>query len=44
MGLVRKEKHRPGAFKQANKLHKTGRHRSKSSISSEVKGRIYKFL
>lgn len=40
MGLVRKEKHRPGAFKQANKLHKTGRHRSKSSISSEVKGKV----
>ncbi|CAL7942706.1 unnamed protein product [Xylocopa violacea] len=40
MGLVKQEVHRPGAFKQTNKPHKTGRHRSKGSISSEVKGKV----
>lgn len=32
--------HRPGAFKQVNKSHKTGRHRSKGAINNEVKGNI----
>lgn len=38
MGTDKQETHRPGAFKQVNKSHKTGRHRSKGSISAEVKG------
>ncbi|KAJ8933917.1 hypothetical protein NQ318_016489 [Aromia moschata] len=29
--------HRPGAFKQTNKEHKHGRHRSKGSISISAK-------
>ncbi|XP_043497043.1 pre-rRNA-processing protein TSR1 homolog isoform X1 [Polistes fuscatus] len=33
------ETHRPGAFKQINKVHKTGRHRSKGVINNEVKGK-----
>ncbi|XP_068985544.1 pre-rRNA-processing protein TSR1 homolog [Bombus flavifrons] len=40
MGTTKQEVHRPGAFKQVNKPHKTGRHRSKGSISSEVKGKV----
>ncbi|KOC67732.1 Pre-rRNA-processing protein TSR1 like protein [Habropoda laboriosa] len=40
MGMVKQEVHRPGAFKQVNKAHKTGRHRSKGSISSEAKGKV----
>ncbi|XP_060829692.1 pre-rRNA-processing protein TSR1 homolog [Bombus pascuorum] len=40
MGMTKQEVHRPGAFKQVNKPHKTGRHRSKGSISSEVKGKV----
>ncbi|PBC29634.1 pre-rRNA-processing protein TSR1 homolog [Apis cerana] len=40
MGITKQEVHRPGAFKQINKSHKTGRHRSKGSINSEVKGKI----
>ncbi|KZC09196.1 PREDICTED: pre-rRNA-processing protein TSR1 homolog [Dufourea novaeangliae] len=40
MGITKQEAHRPGAFKQSNKPHKTGRHRSKGSISSDVKGKI----
>ncbi|XP_076756814.1 tsr1 ribosome assembly factor [Xylocopa sonorina] len=41
MGLIGKQEvHRPGVFKQTNKPHKTGRHRSKGSISSEVKGKV----
>lgn len=32
------ETHRAGGFKQTNKAHKTGRHRSKGSISSAIKG------
>ncbi|XP_063973599.1 pre-rRNA-processing protein TSR1 homolog [Diachasmimorpha longicaudata] len=34
------EVHRPGGFKQSNKAHKTGRHRSKGSISSALKGKV----
>ncbi|XP_076651890.1 tsr1 ribosome assembly factor [Halictus rubicundus] len=40
MAIVKQEAHRPGAFKQTNKPHKTGRHRSKGSISSDVKGKV----
>ncbi|XP_033320128.1 pre-rRNA-processing protein TSR1 homolog [Bombus bifarius] len=40
MGITKQEVHRPGAFKQVNKPHKTGRHRSKGSISSTVKGKV----
>lgn len=40
MGITKQEVHRPGSLKQTNKAHKTGRHRSKGSISSEVKGKI----
>nr|XP_023024450.1 pre-rRNA-processing protein TSR1 homolog [Leptinotarsa decemlineata] len=32
--------HRPGPFKQPNKSHKHGRHRSKGSISIENKGKV----
>ncbi|XP_058803988.1 pre-rRNA-processing protein TSR1 homolog [Phymastichus coffea] len=34
------ETHRPGLFKKPNKPHKTGRHRSKGSISNDARGRI----
>ncbi|XP_012277899.1 pre-rRNA-processing protein TSR1 homolog [Orussus abietinus] len=40
MGVEKQETHRPGGFKQVNKPHKTGRHRSKGSIGHEVGGRI----
>ncbi|XP_078043045.1 tsr1 ribosome assembly factor [Augochlora pura] len=40
MPMVKQEAHRPGAFKQTNKAHKTGRHRSKGSISNDVKGKV----
>ncbi|XP_018570304.1 pre-rRNA-processing protein TSR1 homolog [Anoplophora glabripennis] len=32
--------HRPGAFKQSNKEHKHGRHRSKGSINISTKGKV----
>ena len=32
--------HRPGAFKQSNKGHNTGRHRSKGSVEKENRGRV----
>lgn len=32
--------HRPGIFKQQNKSHKTGRHRSKGEIQKSTKGRV----
>jgi len=31
--------HRPGVFKQPNKTHKTGRHRSKGEILKTNKGK-----
>jgi len=31
-------KHRAGIFKQSNKAHKTGRHRSKGLIDKDTKG------
>lgn len=33
--------HRPGLLKQQNKSHKTGRHRSKSEIDKNNKGRVH---
>ena len=33
-------RHRPGAFKQPNKTHKTGRHRSKGEILNSNKGKV----
>ncbi len=33
-------RHRPGAFKQQNKAHKTGRHRSKGQIDNTNKGKV----
>lgn len=39
MGATKQEIHRPGALKQTNKQHKTGRHRSKSAINNEQKGK-----
>ncbi|XP_020294541.1 pre-rRNA-processing protein TSR1 homolog [Pseudomyrmex gracilis] len=35
----KQEVHRPGALKQFNKRHKTGRHRSKGAINNELKGK-----
>jgi len=32
--------HRPGAFKQSNKSHNTGKHRSKGKVSKENRGRV----
>ncbi|XP_025073225.1 pre-rRNA-processing protein TSR1 homolog isoform X2 [Pogonomyrmex barbatus] len=37
MNTMRQETHRSGAFKQCNKQHKTGRHRSKSAVNKEFK-------
>ncbi|XP_071442696.1 pre-rRNA-processing protein TSR1 homolog [Hetaerina americana] len=34
------ERHRPGEFKQPNKAHKHGRHRSKGAIDSAAKGKV----
>ncbi|XP_029169697.1 pre-rRNA-processing protein TSR1 homolog [Nylanderia fulva] len=36
---TKQETHRPGALKQSNKQHKTGRHRSKSAINKDLKGK-----
>ncbi|CAG9771433.1 unnamed protein product [Ceutorhynchus assimilis] len=40
MALEKNEAHRPGPFKQSNKTHKHGRHRSKGSISLATKGKV----
>jgi len=40
MSTMKQETHRPGALKQSNKQHKTGRHRSKSAISNDLKGKL----
>lgn len=37
-------RHRPGIFKQQNKVHKTGRHRSKGSICIATKGKPFSFV
>ncbi|XP_023320999.1 pre-rRNA-processing protein TSR1 homolog [Eurytemora carolleeae] len=34
------EAHRAGAFKQSNKSHKTGRHKSKGAVEKENRGRV----
>ncbi|KYM82080.1 Pre-rRNA-processing protein TSR1 like protein [Atta colombica] len=39
MSTIKQETHRPGALKQSNKQHKTGRHRSKSSINNDFKSK-----
>ncbi|KMQ92533.1 pre-rrna-processing protein tsr1-like protein [Lasius niger] len=39
MNAMKQETHRPGALKQSNKQHKTGRHRSKSAVNKELKGK-----
>ncbi|XP_028046224.1 pre-rRNA-processing protein TSR1 homolog isoform X2 [Monomorium pharaonis] len=39
MNMMKQETHRPGALKQSNKKHKTGRHRSKSAINNDLKGK-----
>lgn len=36
---VEPQTHRPGALKQTNKSHKTGRHRSKGTIDKDQKGK-----
>ena len=38
MAAEKEEAHRPGAFKQQNKTHKTGRHRSKGQLDKDTKG------
>lgn len=40
---AKQETHRPGAWKQSNKQHKTGSHRSKSAINKEIKGKLINF-
>lgn len=40
MAPVVQAKHRAGALKQTNKSHKTGRHRSKGSISGAMHGML----
>ena len=32
--------HRPGPWKQSNKSHNTGRHRSKGSVEKDNRGRV----
>lgn len=44
MNETKQETHRAGAFKQLNKQHKTGRHRSKSAINNENKGKLKNFV
>lgn len=44
MGTTGQETHRPGALKQTNKTHKTGRHRSKGSINALAKGTLQIFI
>lgn len=39
MALEKPQSHRPGIFKQVNKSHKHGRHKSKGSISIATKGK-----
>lgn len=38
MAVDKVQVHRPGPYKQSNKEHKHGRHRSKGSISIATKG------
>lgn len=39
-GDPEQQRHRAGVFKQQNKTHKTGRHRSKGSLETANKGKI----
>uniref|UniRef100_A0A8C1C0V3 Pre-rRNA-processing protein TSR1 homolog n=1 Tax=Cyprinus carpio carpio TaxID=630221 RepID=A0A8C1C0V3_CYPCA len=39
-GGEQQQAHRPGAYKQKNKLHKHGKHRTKGEIGRENKGRV----
>ncbi|XP_078061021.1 pre-rRNA-processing protein TSR1 homolog [Mustelus asterias] len=39
-GAVKPEPHRPGSFKQPNKQHKSGRHRTKGSLERDSRGRV----
>ncbi|CAH1782691.1 unnamed protein product, partial [Owenia fusiformis] len=39
MAADSEHRHRPGAFKQQNKAHKHGKHRSKGALEKETKGR-----
>lgn len=39
LGDPDQQRHRPGVFKQQNKAHKTGRHRSKGSLETANKGK-----
>ena len=38
MAADSQQTHRPGVFKQQNKAHKHGKHRSKGSLERETKG------
>ncbi|ELU03121.1 hypothetical protein CAPTEDRAFT_173748 [Capitella teleta] len=40
MAADSQDRHRPGVFKQPNKSHKTGRHRSKGKVEKEFKGTL----
>ena len=40
VGMAPGVAHRPGAFKQSNKTHNTGKHRSKGAVSKENRGRV----
>lgn len=40
MGTPENEAHRPGAFKQPNKAHKHGRHKSKGELANQNKGKV----
>lgn len=40
MAIEKGVAHRPGPFKQSNKEHKHGKHRSKGSISISAKGEV----
>lgn len=33
--------HRPGVYKQKNKVHKHGKHRTKGEIERENKGKVH---
>lgn len=43
-GGEQQQAHRPGAYKQKNKLHKHGKHRTKGEIGRENKGMSDEFI
>ncbi len=43
-GDEQQQAHRPGAYKQKNKLHKHGKHRTKGEIGRENKGKCDEFI